>query len=153
MGSDRDSRGSGTKFKLDINVMGSLEGRIVAGEYIDSAELASLLRQHGSSPIPDSVLDYVCKHLEGTIAKPKGRRPMSEFESRRSKMIVAGLYHLYLDYLTHRKSRYGVPAGWTRSDYTPAELAARIVAKKVLYGEESWRSVQNIASSHKSSQK
>ncbi len=146
MGSDRDSRGSGTKFKLDINVMGSLEGRIVAGEYIDSAELASLLRQHGSRPITESVLEYVCGHLEGTVERPKGRKPQPALERQRLNMIISGVYQNYFDHLSDRAGRYGHPAGWTNLDYTPAELAARLVARRFHYGEQSWRTVQNIAS-------
>lgn len=146
MGSDKDKSLTRTKFKFDINLMGWLEGRISAGEYIDSAELASLLRQHGSRPITESVLEYVCGHLEGSVERPKGRKPQPALERQRLDTIISGVYQNYLNHLLNRTHRYGQPAGWTSLGYTPAELAARLVARRFHYGEQSWRTVQNIAS-------
>ena len=146
MGSNRDSSRSRRKFKFEIDLMAWLEGRISTGDYIDSSELASLLRQHGSRPIPEPVLEYICGHLEGTIEKPKGRKPMPAVERQRLDTIISGLYQIYLDHLSERARRYGIPAGWTNLTYTPAELAARLVARRFHYGEQSWRTVQNIAS-------
>lgn len=150
MAKDRRTSKKGTTGRfahLDALHLGGIERRIAAGEYVDGVELAEAFRKHGSRPIPAAVLDYLCRYLEGAIDKPKGRKPWPEVERQRHDTIVSGLYHRYLEHLTDRKRRYGAPAGWTGIDYTPAELAARLVARRFHYGEKSWRTVQNIASS------
>lgn len=134
---------------LDELHLGGIERSIAAGEYVDGIELAAALRKHGSRPIPSAVLDYLCQYLEDAINKPKGRKPWPKADRHRLDMIVSGLYHRYLDHLTDRKRRYGHPAGWTGFDFTPAEIAARLVARRFHYGEESWRTIQNIASARK----
>jgi hypothetical protein len=134
---------------LDKLHLGGIERRIAAGEYVDGAELAEALRKHGSRPIPSAVLDYLCRCLEGAINKPRGQKPWLKVDHQRYDMIVSGLYRRYLVHLTDRKRRYGAPAGWTKIEYTPAELAARLVARRFRQSELSWRAVQNIASSRK----
>jgi len=133
---------------MKVDHLHGLAERIAKGEYIDGPELAERLRGHGSRPIPDTLLDYLCRYLEGSIEKPKGRKPFPETEQRLREMFVRGLYYSWLEQLMDRKRRYGHPAGWTKLEYTPAELAARLVARKrPFHGEGSWRSVQNLASS------
>lgn len=134
---------------LDELHLGGIERSIAAGEYVDGAELAAALRKHEARPIPPAVLDYLCRFLEGNVDKPKGRKPWPEVERHRINMIIGGLYHRYIDYLTDRKRCYGHPAGWTSIEATPAEMAARLVARRFHYGERSWRTIQNIASSRK----
>lgn len=134
---------------LDELHLGGIERRIVAGEYVDAAELAEALRKHGSRPIPSAVLDYLCRCLEGAIDKPRGRKTWLEVDRQRYDMILSGLYRRYLVHLTDRKRRYGAPAGWTKIEYTPAELAARLVARRYWHSELSWHAIQNIASSRK----
>lgn len=129
--------------------LGGVERDINAGKYVEPGELAEALRKHGELPISPEVMDYLCRFLEGRVQKPKGRKPWPDVEKRRFHMVCRGLYRIYLDHLTERKRQYGHPAGWTNLDGTPAEIAARIVAKRFLYGAESWRRIQNIASSHK----
>jgi len=129
--------------------MGGIERDLKAGKYVEPEVLAAALRKHGSQPIPPEVLDYLCRFLEGSVPIPKGRKPWPKFDRQRFETLVAGLYRRYLERLTDRKRLYGQPAGWTKLDGTPAEVAARIVAKRFMYGAESWRRVQNIASSRK----
>lgn len=146
MTEDRKNSGDTPFAHLQIDYLADIAERVASGAYIDGPELAERLRGHGSQPIPDKVLDYLCRYLEGTIDKPKGRKALPEFERRRQDMIVRRLYRRYFEYLTARKGRYGQPAGWTNLDYPSGEMAARLVAKRWLYGEESWHTVQNIAS-------
>ncbi|RJF88612.1 hypothetical protein D3874_17750 [Oleomonas cavernae] len=108
-----------SRFVVEVNHMARLEQRIAAGDMIDGPDLAAVLRQHGSRPIPDAVLDYLCRFLEGSISKPKGRRPLPELDRRKRDMIIADLYHRYLGWLAARARRYGHPAGWTSLDYPP----------------------------------
>ena len=68
-------------------------------------------------------------------------------------MIIHAVYRRYTDRLIKRQSREGCPAGWTDLPYTPAEMAARIVARNWYYGEASWRSVQTISSNYSSFRK
>ena len=140
---------------MKVDHLHGLAERITAGEFIDGPELAERLRGHSFQPIPDTVLDYLCRYLEGTIEKPKGRKPASQLERRRLNMIIGGVYRNYLAFLAERKRRYGHPVGWLKRcstpsspllDRPPAEIAARLVARKFLHGEESWRTVQNISS-------
>lgn len=134
---------------LDELHLGGIERQLAAGEYVDGSELAAALRRHELRPIPPKVLDYVCRLLEGKVPKPNGRKPLPRVEVDRGDMIIRGLYRIYLSRLKERTQLYGRPAGWTKLDGTAAEIAARIVAKRFLYGPESWRTVQNIASSRK----
>lgn len=138
---------SGNRFAhLEVDHLAGLVERITAGEYIDGRELAERLRNHGSRPIPETVLDHICRHLDDTVTKPKGRKSLPTLDRSRRDMIIGGLYRRYLAYLTERERRYGHHAGWTKGEYPPGETAARLVARFYYYGEESWRSVQNIAS-------
>lgn len=131
---------------MEVDYLTGLEKRITAGVYIDGPEIAERLRGHGSRPIPDTVLDYLCRYLEGTIDKPKGRKPLPKLERRRLDMIIGGLYRRYFETLMERKRRCGHHAGWTNLEYPPGEMAARLVARYYYYGEDSWHTVQNIAS-------
>jgi len=143
-------KGGGTDFSwLNAFQLGGVERKIDAGEYVDGAELSSALRKHGQQPISPEVLDYLCRYLEGQIEKPRGRKLLPGAEIRRNHMIIRGYYRIYLDRLTDHKRCLGRSAGWTKLGWTPAEMAARIVAKRFMYGAKSWRRVQNIASSHK----
>lgn len=134
---------------LDAFHLGGIERSIAAGEYVDGAELAAALRRHGSRPIPPDVLDYLYRFLEGRVDKPRGRKAWPEAEIRNFHTVIRGLYRKHLERLTERKRRHGRPAGWTNLEGTPAEISARIVARRFLYGAESWRTVQNTASSYK----
>jgi len=137
----------GSRFAhINVDHLAGLAERIAAGEYIEGPELAEKLRGHGSRPIPEPILAHICRHLDGTVKKPKGRKPWSALDRSRHDMIIGGLYRRYLTYLKGRERRYGHHAGWTVGDYSPGETAARLVARHFYYGEESWRSVQNIAS-------
>ena len=126
-----------------------IEGYIASGRFVDGPELAHALRGNGFRPMTAPVLDYLCRYLEGKVERPKGRKPDDPLVTRRRNMVIRGYYRYYKEYLTERKHRYGKPAGWTKYDCPPAEIAARMVAKLYLSGEESWRSVQNIDSSQK----
>ena len=135
--------------------------RIQSGDYVSGSELADVLRRGAAGAIPDTLLDYLCRFLTGDIKKRRGRRPMLPGDKRRRDMFISGAYRRYTEYLLKREAREGKAAGWTRLPYPPAEIAARIVARNYYYGcygeyslyysEESWRSVQNIASKHRKS--
>lgn len=107
----------------ELHLVG-IEKSIAKGEYVSAEDLAAALRKHGSRPISHSVLDYLCRHLEGKIAKPKGR-----------------------------KARYGHLDGWSGIRGAswwhgpPNERAARMVAQRVGHGAEAWRAIQNEVSS------
>ena len=140
--------------KTDFSYLRELEMKGVElalkrGDYVDEKWLVKALRANAGKPIPEAVLDYLCRFLEGAIDRPMGRKPVSKLERDRFNGIIAGHYRRYGEYLTGRKQRYGHHAGWTKSEYAPAEMAARLVARYYYYGEESWRTVQNIASSSK----
>lgn len=145
------TNGSSKFAYLDELHLVGIEKEIAADKYVSAADLSSALRKHGSRPIPSAVLDYLCDLLEGKVRKPKGRPGRPAFEIRRWHMVIRGLYKLRQRWLNERKRRYGHPAGWTNLDMAAAEIAARLVAKYYLSGPESWRRVQNIASSHKKS--
>jgi len=112
---------------MEVDHLAGLAERIMAGKYIDGPELAERLRGHGSRPIPDTVLDYLCRYLEGNVDQPKGRKALPEFARRRLDMIIDGLYRLYFEYLMERKRRYGHHVGWTKLKYPLGEMAARRV--------------------------
>jgi hypothetical protein len=150
--SQQPNRGSDRFSYLNEFHLGGVQRRISAGDYIECAVLAVALRNHGPRPLPPDVLNYLCQTLEGAIPKPKGRKGRTnapEADELRYKTVIRGLYKHYLDQLSERAHRYGKPAGWTKLDGTAGEIAARVVAKRYWYGEGSWRTVQNIASSRK----
>ena len=120
---------------------------------ISGSELADVLRCEASGAIPDVLLDYLCRFITGNVNKPRGRRPLPRIVKRQIDMAITGFYSRYTQKLIERKAREGHAAGWIHLTYSPSELAARIVAKNFHYGEESWRSVQNIASRYRKARK
>ncbi|MEL7110219.1 MAG: hypothetical protein AAGL99_13215 [Pseudomonadota bacterium] len=128
--------------------------QIANNEYISAEDLAELIKNRGDVPVPDAVLDYVCKHLAGEIPKPKGRRPLPEAYIRQQNMIIGSEYRRLFEVLqagdlsAEDEILYGEEDP-NQVTATPAERAARLVAKTFLYGADSWRTVQNIAASHK----
>ena len=138
----------------ELHLVG-IENRVAKGEYVSAGELAAALRKHGSRPIPSCVLEYLCRLLEGKVTKPKGRKALPILEMRRRRMVIGHFYRRYLTWLRNRKARYGHLDGWPRIRQAswwrgpPNERAARMVALQFGYGAESWRCVQNIASSQK----
>jgi len=154
-GPTNKGKASGRFAHLDELHLGGIERRIAAGEYVDGVELAEALRKHGSRPIPAAVLDYLCRYLEGDIAKPRGRKPVPTVEQRRQQMLVRYSYRRYLAWLKGRKMRYGHLDGWPRIRAAswwqgpPHERAARMAAHRWSYGDDSWRSVHNLLSSRK----
>ncbi|MCY3732930.1 MAG: hypothetical protein OXG42_01490 [Chloroflexi bacterium] len=119
---------------------------------ISGSELADVLRREGSGAIPDVLLDYLCRFIAGNVRKPRGAPPLPRIFKRQRDMIINGLYEHYKEYLLNRKAREGQAAGWTHLPYTPAEIAARIVARNHYcghFGEASWRSVQTISSAYR----
>lgn len=124
-------------------------------EYVDGDRLAVALREQAGKPVPPAVLDYLCRFLEGKISKPKGRKPVPIGEQRRTQMLVRYSYNRYLEWLKARKKRYGDLEGWSLIQGAnwwqgpPHERAARMAARRWLYGAESWRHVHNLLSSSK----
>lgn len=134
---------------LDGSHMDNIEKRIKLGEEVDGSEIIEALGGIKNRSVSKIVLEHLRLMLDDSVPKPKGRKSKPKTLARRYNMIIGGCYRKYLSKLTERKYRHGNPAGWTDLDGTPAEIAARIVARRFSYGEESWRSVQNIASSYK----
>ena len=135
--------------------LGGIERSIAKGDYVSAEDLAATLRKHGSRPIPPSVLDYLCRLLEGKVAKPKGRDALPELDKRRRRWKLRNFYQRNLTWLQGRKARYGHLDGWPairEADFWKGplnEIATRMVARRVGYGAESWRRVQNDISSRK----
>ncbi len=140
---------------LDELHLKGIERRVAEGEYVSAEELVAALRKHGSRPLPPAVLEYLCRLLEGKVAKPKGRKALPSVEKRHRRMIVRHFYLRNLAWLQDRKARYGHLDGWPSIRQAkwwqgpPNERAARMVAERISYGAESWRDIQNEASSQK----
>lgn len=153
---DNHSQVSDNKFAYlnELHLTG-IERQITAGEYVSGPVLATALRKHGFRPIRPEVLEYLCRHLEDNIAKPRGRKAIPEIVQRRQRMIIRHYYQRYLAWLQARKRRYGGLKGWPRirqADWwkgPPHERAARMTAEQFSYGAESWRTVLNEVSSQK----
>ena len=153
---DKKTQASGGKFAyLDELHLVDIEDRIAQGDYVSAEDLAVALRKHGMQPIPPSVLDYLCRLLEGRVAKPKGRKALPEVEERLQLMLVRYYYRRTLTWLQARTARYGDLDGWRGIrgaswwQGPPHERAARMVAQRLSYGAESWRTIQKQASSRK----
>jgi hypothetical protein len=136
------------RFNFGRFELGGIERKLKAGEHVDGEELAEALERYGAQPLPPAVLEYVCKLLRGQINAPRGRKPDPALLKRELDMVIGHQYRRCLRIFQWRKSR-GVKLICSGQKCTPAEAAARWVARKYLYGPESWRSVQNIASSRK----
>ncbi len=140
---------------LRVFAMRNVEFFLDRGRYVDGADLAAALREQAGKPIPPKVLDHLCRHLEGKVTKPKGRKAIPGAEEQRRLMFIRYHYRRYLAWLQARKKRYGGLDGWPsiqQADWwqgPPNERAARMAAHRWLYGAESWRSVHNLVSSRK----
>jgi len=153
---DKSSRKSGSMFSyLDELHLGGIEEKIRDGQFVDGEELARALQAHGLRAPSDVVLAYLCQYLRGKVKRPRGRPRPSDLDRRYRDMVVSGSYRRNLAWLEKRKNSDGDNMGWSLlqgADFwqgTRAEKAARMVARRFLGGAESWRRVQNIASSHK----
>lgn len=140
---------------LRVLHMRVVQGLLDQGKYVDGTKLAAALRQEAGKPVPPQVLDYLCRYLEGDVAKPKGRKPQPASDKRWRDAVVRYQYRRFLTWLQGREARYGHLEGWPRIrgaewwQGPPNERAARIVAHGWWYGVGSWRTVQRIASSQK----
>lgn len=135
--------------------MCKVESFLDRGRYVDGADLAAALREQAGKPIPPKVLDHLCRYLEGKVAKPRGRKAVPGAEKHWRLMFVRHHYRRNLSWLQARKKRYGGLDGWPsiqQADWwqgPPNERAARMAARRWLYGAESWRRVHNLISSRK----
>jgi hypothetical protein len=122
------------------------------GEHVNGDALALALRSNPDVPVPPVVRDYLCRYLEGTVRKPRGRRPGGPFQTVRDT-CAALLYEQYLAWLKRRKRRFGLD-GWPAlqgADWwqgPPHERAARMVARR-WFRNRPWEHVRNIVSSQK----
>lgn len=138
--------------KLDMR---KVEFFLDRGDYVDGADLAAALREQSGKPVPPKVLDYLCRYLEGKVAKPKGRKAIPKTERLRRQMLLSHYYRRYLAWLKKRRQRYGQLKGWPlirRASWwrgPPSQRAARMAARCCLHGAESWRAVHNFISSRK----
>ena len=130
----------------------SLARKLGRGEHVSGDELALALRSNPDVPVPSDVHDYLCQHLEGTVRKPRGRKPGGALQLIRDA-YAAALYERYLAWLKRRKRRLGLK-GWSAlqgADWwqgPPHERAAPMVAKR-LFQRHTWEHVRNIVSSRK----
>ena len=130
------------------------ERRIDHGQYVSAEELVALLRKRGKAPVPGAVLDYIASHLAGDVQKPRGRKKLNEAGVARHHMIIRFEYKRLLALFREGKSLsdvdrelYGETPIEMTANITPAQRAARLVACAWYHGAESWKTVQNIASS------
>lgn len=127
----------------------NLERKIAAGRYVTGLELAETLRANSDKQLPEPVLDYVCRFLEGRINKPKGRPKEGSLGLIR-RMVAVEYYQRCLTWLQSRKRSCGLE-GWAQireADWWqgPAnERAARMTAHR-LFPNHTWRHVQNLVS-------
>ncbi len=134
---------------------GGVQRAIAEDKFVSTKDLASLIRSRGDIEVPDDVLAYVCRHLAGEIRKSSGRPNYGEIETKKRNMMIAREYKRLLNVLragslsTQDVGIYGTEDRSVVQDLTSAVRAARLVAGLFLSGAESWRSVQNIASSQK----
>ena len=152
---DHNAGTTGRFSYLDELHLGGIERKIRDGVFVDGAELAAALRHHGPRPIPEPVLDYLCRYLKDEVDRPSGRPARPEVERRRLEMFVRWAYRRNLAWLQKRKKRYGDLKGWLRiqgSDFwmgPPSEKDARMAARRFWYAADSWRTVVNLSSSRK----
>ena len=138
---------------------GGVERDIREGRYVDPVQLARLVRARGDVGIPDAVIEYMCAQLAGEISQPRGRPPDDPIEERRLDMIIHAEYlrlavalkegGLSADDLQN----YGPEDNPYEENRTPAERAARLVAARYWDGAESWKTIRNISSKYRRSQK
>ena len=136
--------------QLGPDTFANLERKIAAKQYVGPGELARILRANTGQPIPDKVLDYVCKHLEGSVKKPRGRKPRDAAGKLRVALVKVE-YVRYLQWLQDRKRRHGL-RGWSCIrdadwwDGPPYERAARLLTRKYFRNRD-WKHVRNLVSS------
>lgn len=132
-----------------------LERRIAGGEVVPAEELAHLVRKRKGLAVPDAVIEHMCAHLAGEVARPRGRPRENPIETHKRNLFATALYRL-LRTAGSLEEQTELAEAWLGEghadiapDATLAERAARIAAKLFLSGEESWRTLQNLASSQK----
>ena len=107
-----------------------LERRIRDGDYVSDLALAEALRANAGDPLPNLVLDYLCRRLEGKVRKPRGRKAGGPVFMLRNA-YAAALYERYLTWLQRRERSLGLK-GWgsiREADWwqgPPHERAARM---------------------------
>lgn len=129
----------------------SLARRLDRSEYVSGEDLAIFVEEHGEKPIPPTIRNHLCQILRGKIGKPNGRPALHPILRNFRDMVVAGQYHRHRRMLSciERQANKRSITKLSTVGMTLAERAARLVAARYLDGEESWRQVQNIASSRK----
>lgn len=130
-------------FSMELNWT-VIERNVANAECISKEEATEILQQDGVDNLSAETRDYLCRARDGKITKPRGRqrfRGLPRVIFNWQNLVIRALYNKYFERLNERKRKYG----WTKFDRTPAEIAARIVARRFWYGAESYRTVQNIA--------
>ena len=141
--------------QFERGTFGNLERRIARYGFVADEEVVETLRRHRGEPIPDTVLDYLCARLEGTVKKPSGRKRVGSIGEIR--VVLARLY--YKQYLTglQRRKRQGGLEGWPYIKDanwwkgTPHVRAARMTAHALrrIWPNVSYRHILNCISSKK----
>jgi hypothetical protein len=116
--------------------------------WIETSKLLDAIRKNSSAPVPDEVLEYLRRRLDGEVPKPRGRRPGGTLSYLRNQLISIH-YRRYFDWLEKREKTLGLD-GWSlirNVDWwegPPSERAARMTQKR--YGRYiTWQSVRQIA--------
>src|SRR3990167_10105345 len=138
---------------------GGVERDIREGRHIDPVQLARLVRARGDVGVPEAVIDYLCAHLAGEISPPRGRPSDDPSEERKLEMVIHAEYQRLANALKEGGlsaddlQTYGPEDNPYEESRTPAERAARLVAARYWDGAESWKTIRNISSKYRRSQK
>ena len=148
---DADPLPAKTRLRTNLTLQSALRA-IQHKNYVDPNSLIRSLESCSGKPLPDVLLDYLCRLAEDKIKKPAGRPPISNREYLRQNMAVLR-YPKYLKWLKARKKRWGLK-GWSQIrglDWwqgPPHERAARMVRRRFhLHAEV--RHIQNLVSTFK----
>jgi len=133
-------------YNYDPTSIGWLHRRAEGGEEILNADVAQIVEANPAL-VPDPVLrDYVVRGLAGKLKAKRGRKRGTARMLR--DLYIVALYEDLLPRLqarSERRKRKGL--GKVRADYSPAEHAQALIARRV--GMATPEGVRNLISSHK----
>lgn len=117
--------------------------------WIETSWLLDAIQSNSRSPVPEEVLEYLRRRLEGDVPRRRGRPPQDDVGFIRNELI-RHCYRRYLNWLTARNGTVGLQgwAGIRDADWwegPPSERAARMTRKR-LARSVSWQRVRQIAS-------
>lgn len=117
-----------------------LEKDLSAGKFVPGEELARALQSLRGEPIPDLILNYLIRMLDGEVHRPPGRKRKDESYINYDDDHIVWNYERFRACLKDQEWSQG-PVG---------ERAARMVAEDSRdYRNLNWHTVQNIVSARK----